>query len=361
MEITSQVYTYKELKEGLDLGRDDYGIAAMCSKPLQEAFKANPYLSDDDSLFMHIERVDGIAAAIGMWFPTKLKVGNEILNSTGGSTLEVYEKYRKYELGVDMMLYPNIDNGFKFFLFAGVSEQALKMYKVLRFTVFEYPRSMRVCNSRSIIESKGIHGILLKVATSLVNLFLKAWYLMASCLNTCYKDYTVRKLEKAPLWIDDMVLNEGHKYMEVHDHQWFQWNLDYNLHAEKNDIQSLYGVYKDDIPVAFFLTKERFRNMAGGSLKDIVIGSIMEWGVERNSKLNEADLYKMALKTFSKKVDIIEFATDNSTVVKKMKKYGFIPHGFAHIVLKDLMKKYKDAKDMSQWRIRFAYSDVFLT
>ena len=87
----------------------------------------------------------------------------------------------------------------------------------------------------------------------------------------------------------------------------------------------------------------------------------MEWAISPSSELEEGDIYRMAVPTFNKKVDIIEYATDDQKVVRKMKKYGFIPHGFAHIVLKDLAKKYKDIGDMSQWRIRFGYSDVFLT
>ena len=69
----------------------------------------------------------------------------------------------------------------------------------------------------------------------------------------------------------------------------------------------------------------------------------------------------MALRTFNKKVDIIEFATVDKMVAKSMKKYGFIQHGFSHIIIKDLLHKYKDSEDISQWRIRFGYADVFLT
>ena len=166
MEISRQIYTYKELKEGLDLGRDDYGIAAMCSKPLRDAFSNNPYLSDFDFPFLYLGRCDGVAAGIAMWFPTKVKIGDTIVQSTGGSTLEVYKDYRKYEIGADIMMYPIMTKGFNFLLYAGISEDALKIYKKIKFTVFEYPRAMRVCNSRSILESKGISGIFLNLSTS---------------------------------------------------------------------------------------------------------------------------------------------------------------------------------------------------
>ena len=40
---------------------------------------------------------------------------------------------------------------------------------------------------------------------------------------------------------------------------------------------------------------------------------------------------------------------------------GFIPHGFAHIGLKDKKKAYKDASDINLWRVRYGYADVILT
>jgi hypothetical protein len=87
----------------------------------------------------------------------------------------------------------------------------------------------------------------------------------------------------------------------------------------------------------------------------------MEWGISKESSLTEADLYTMAIKTFSKSVDIIEFATDDINTLRIMKRRGFLPHGYAHIAIKDLKKKYKDSEDMNLWRIRFGYTDVFLT
>ena len=158
-----------------------------------------------------------------------------------------------------------------------------------------------------------------------------------------------------------MVLNDGHKYMEVHDQKWMQWNLDFNFYNKEGDIQSFYAVYNGDIPVAFFMTKERYRPLAGGKLKNIIIGSIMEWGVSSRTDLCESDIYIMASKTFSKSVDIVEFATTNKDVIKKMKSYSFIPHGFAHIAIKDLKKQFKDVNNIELWRIRFGYADVFLT
>ena len=362
MIISSQIYTYKDLKEGIDLGKDDYGIAASkCRFPLQQAFSNNPYLDDDSVPFAYIGRVDGNAGGIAMWFPIKLKVGDYIINATSGSTLEVYEEYRKYGIGADIMMYPLLTPGFNFLLYAGVSKQALKIYKKMKFTIFEYPRVMRVCKSRSIVEKYGLHGPLLTISSFICDSIIHIWYGLASLFSKSYRQYKVQKLSVVPEWVNDMVLNDGHDYMEVHDQRWFQWNIDFNLHAEKDDKQSFYGVYKGETPIAFFVTKERFRDIAGGELKNVIIGSVMEWGIGKDQDISEADLYKIAINTFNKKVDIMEFATDDKSVVKAMRKHGFIQHGFSHIIFKDLSHKYKDAEDISKWRIRFGYADVLLT
>ena len=109
------------------------------------------------------------------------------------------------------------------------------------------------------------------------------------------------------------------------------------------------------------MTKERFRELAGGILKNVLIGSIVEWGTALPDILTEEKLNKMAISTFSSCVDIIEFATTDLIVVKTMKKWGFISHGFAHIVFKDKTKKLKDTSDINLWRIRYGYADVILT
>ena len=77
--------------------------------------------------------------------------------------------------------------------------------------------------------------------------------------------------------IGGMVLNDGHKYMEVHDHKWLQWCLDNSFKGGKQDIQSFYVIKKEDEHMGFVMTKERFRVETQG-MKNVKIGSIVEWG-----------------------------------------------------------------------------------
>lgn len=358
--ITKEVLTYKDLKNDIVIERDDYGIGALCEPALRNALKHNPIQDNDEDPFAYIVRVDGIVGGIGMWFPTRFKSNDDIIIGRSGSTLEVYEEYRKLALGVDITMKPLSFSDATVIIYAGISEMALPIYKKLRFSVFEYPRAMKLMNSRCILESMGLKGIILKATSLCANAVLNTYYGLSKLFYN-YKKFNVIKTSVVPEWVDDIVLKDKHPYQEVHDQKWLQWNLDYNLHGLNRDCQSFYAVYEKETPVAFFMTKERFRDEAGGKLKNVLIGSIMEWGIANDCSLREDDIYKMAQTTFSPDIDIIEFATANHSVVSTMKKYGFLPHGYAHIVFKDLSKKYPEAKDMNKWRIRFGYADVMLT
>ena len=233
----------------------------------------------------------------------------------------------------------------------------------MKYHILEFPRMMLLCDTYPVIASMGLPLTLTKILSLLANIPLNLWnnYNIRRSKNL-KKKFDVRKESIIPDWIDDMVLNDGHKYMEVHDKAWLQWNLDNNFKGDKEDIQSFYSIYKDGKPKGFFMTKERYRAEAGGRLKDFVLGAIVEWGISKDSDtLSETMIYKMALSTFTNKVGIIEFATADNDTCRQMKMWGFIHHGYAHIAFKDRKKTCNDASDIDLWRVRYGYADVILT
>lgn len=361
-EIIDQIVTYQDVVEGIELSPDPYGIGAKFTPTRKDTFLANPNLKDYSKCLLCIKKVDNNIGGIAMFYPTRFKADGTIYDAVSGSELEVYEDFRTLALGADIVMYPIGHKENNFLIYAGLAELALEMYKKLRFVIFSYPRMMQLRKSRSIIESKGIHGGLLKVTFSIVDIVLqtlnKYWKLKSQKAS---KGFCVSKVTRVPEWVDDVVLNDGHKYMEVHDHKWLQWNLDYNFKGLKKDVQNFYIITKNGSNLGFFMTKERFRDVAGCTLKNIVIGSIMEWGTSNEKQLNEYDIHTIAMGTFSKNVDIVEMATTDLRVVRKMKPLGFIRQRDAHIGFKDLTRKYKDSNNPDLWRIRFGYADVFLT
>lgn len=289
-------------------------------------------------------------------------VEDDIYAATSGTTLDVPVSMRHLALGADLIYYYALETNTKYVISSGISDMALPLYKKLRFHILSFPRMMLLCNARSIIESKGLSGLPLKILAGLINVPIKIFlsFLRWKSKNLLAR-FKVVRTTKIPNWVDDITVRDGHKYMEVHDCNWLQWNLDYNFKGDKNDIQSFYCIYKRNKPIGFFMTKERYRENAGGKLKNIVLGAIVEWGFYPHCELNEEIIYKMALSTFSKNVDIIEFASADVDTCKKMKNFGFIKHGDANIALKDKTKKCKDASNIDLWRIRYGYADVILT
>ncbi len=363
MEVTKRVITYKELLENTyHVENDKYDIAAYLTESRRQAFLHNPNLKDYDKPVQNLYQVDGVVVGGSMGYETLFKNDSEMYPAQGGSALETHKDYRHLGIGVDAMLNSLQNRDYDYIIYGGISPMALPIYRKLRYVVFEFPRMMLIQNSRSLVEARIGNGAIGKMSTCLLNFPLK----LLKIIN-CYrskllqKKFEVRKETIVPRWVDRLILEDGHKYMEVHDSRWLQWNLDYNFKRMPQDRQAFYTVWKDGEPIGFFMTKERFRELAGGILKNVLIGSIVEWGTALPDILTEEKLNKMAISTFSSCVDIIEFATTDLIVVKTMKKWGFISHGFAHIVFKDKTKKLKDTSDINLWRIRYGYADVILT
>lgn len=359
MDFIEKEISYEEIKKSSEVEGDIYGLTNI-SESEKKAFLSNPNLHDLSKGMFHLIMADNVVVGRTMPFDTKIKVGDKVSLASAGSSLYVVETYRKYNVGADLMMRKtSVD----YKIAAGISDMALPLHKIMRFHILEYPRMMLLCNSRSILEMKGFRGFALKFSTVLINLPLRLFNNYHRCRSSILRNnFSIIKETIVPEWVDDMIMNDGHKYMEVHDHTWLQWNLDNHFKDDPQDIQSFYSVYDGNTPVGFFMTKERFREDAGGKLKNIILAAIVEWGIASGyNRLTEAILYKMAVSTFTKNVDILEFATSDEKVCREMKRWGFIHQGYAHIAFKDMKKDCKDASDINLWRVRYGYADVILT
>jgi hypothetical protein len=345
------------------LGNDKFNIAGHVMTPNRiEIAKSCPFNSTKENTAFYFINVDGVIGSRMQLFGTQFYAQGEVIPCGTGSSFETAEALRHTGIGADAMIYIATNKEYPVFLAAGLSHMALPLYQKLKFHILEYPRIMQLRNARPILQMKGLNGALLSCGSKVCNAFLKPFLSALDCKNRkLLKKFTITKETVVPKWVDDIVHEDGHKYMELHDRRWLQWNLDYNVRGLPQDIQSFYSVMLHGEHIGFFMTKERFREVAGGALKNVIIGSIVEWGSKDLTILSESDIYKIATTTFSNTVDIIETATSDETVVKAMKSNLFIRHGYAHIALKDKTKKFKDASDINLWRVRYGYADVILT
>lgn len=360
MEFSSRIITYGDLRKGLEFDKDKYGIASYEYESRRKTFLSNPNLGNDDDTFMYLIEADGIPVGRTMLFDTRLKVGNEIVPLYSGSGLEVEKSFRRYGIGAEIFIYGRTIKKRKLNLSAGISDMALPLYKVMKYTIFEFPKLLQLRDAQPLLGKYGINGLLQRVLGCIINALLCIVYSMTNNRSRkLKKQYEVEKVDIVPLWVDEIILNDGHKYAEVHDHRWLQWCLDNNFKGHKRNIQSFYILKQKGEPIGYVMTKERFREDVQG-LKDVMIGSIVEWGVKNGSQLCESDLYRLIIDSFSNDIDIIETATNDKNTIKKLKLMGFIHYGDAHIAFKDRTKMLNDANDASLWRLRYGYADVIM-
>ncbi len=359
MEITSQIIHYVDLKDNEEFVGDDYGIVAYATtKAKREAFLANPFLGNKDQCFLYLMKVNDTFAGRSILYPTRIKIGNDVFAAQCGSSLEVVEKFRKLELGVDLTTYPVFNKQFDFILYSGLSKYAIPIYKVLRFSFIESTLLWQPRTTRFLFEKSGFPSFLTNIFAPLATLLLfPILYFEKLVSANLFKKYQVEKLTTIPEWVNDMVLNDGHKYMELHNRDWLQWNLDYN-HYGGNDSQAFYAIYKTEKPIGFFMITERFKNNPSKNISNLGFGSVIEWATIDNNVLSEYDIHWMAMSFFSKNVDIIQVASNCKSFIKRMKHLFFFEHGKAYIVFKDLRKKYKDSANNDLWRVRLGYADT---
>lgn len=362
MRLEDQILSHQDVCNGVTIGKDSEGIGSFAlSEGVVGTFLNNPYIKDRNSPLVLLGRIDDDVCGRIIYFPTRLRINGIIEESLGASSLLVNERGRDYSIGARLMMYPIQSKKCKYLLYAGISKMAEPLYKkLLKFEWFDIPCKWQPRNTRFLYQSIGLRGVLLNLATCLSNIILRPMIGLSTFLSCkTVGQYEVKMLKEVPQWVEDIVAEDTHKYMEYHSRQWFEWVLKYNFCANKNDIQKLFGVYKDGIPVGFFLLKERQVSIPEKGIDNVVFGTMIEWGVKKETQLNEYAINKLAFSHYSNRVDIVQAISDNHVILKKISKYLFIRHGNANFAFRDLTKSLdKDYKQMQNWRIRVGYSDV---
>jgi hypothetical protein len=360
--ITVEAYSHKDFKNGFVVANDPYNVGeVVTNQSRRKAFIECPFVIDEDFAMLILARVDGVAAGRIMAFPTLFKAGEEILHSNGGSSLLVVEKYRRYDIAIELLTHTANRNRTFAGFGADFSQDGINVNKALRRTIFTMDKMMLARNSRFVFENAGLKGGILKAATGIANVFLRPLtYLLDYRTPKRLRQYTVKEVDVVPEWVDDVVLNDGHKYMEVHDHRWLQWCRDNMFNPKPKCANHFYTVEKDGRPMGFFMTTERYEGIESRNISPMLTGSVVEWGSKDEKVLSEFDLVRLAVPTFRKDIDMIQFVTDDKDTIKKAKQHCFIQHGVHYITFRDMTKRFKEAKDQRLWRLRFGYSDSIM-
>ena len=364
MQIDFYYRTFRELKTQKDLGFiDPEGIMASLNDKMREAMLCNPsgYMDDETCQILALDgqRVVGCINA----FRSRVKINDEIHSVQTGSFLYASEKYRKENVGGELFfrltnLHPQKNN-----YYAGISQMAQPIYKVLKYKLFEFARLIYLRKSRSVvhallkIESNWINPIIWAVDFCLW-LHRRIWMLINCNLHLKYR---VELTSTVTDDVERIAMGDNHPFMEVHDRAWLQWNLDHTFSLDERNKKRLYVIKKGDKVEAFFIIKQEFFAKASSrGFRNVYLGSVVEWGIDTSSKLREKDIYLLSLGCFDNEVDGVQVASNDKLTVKGLKRNAFVNLGNATMAFKMKAIKEEGIDNINNWRVRIAGGDTLL-
>jgi hypothetical protein len=305
---------------------------------------------------------DGVVVGCTNPFSGRVIMDGEIKPVQQGSTLYSHENYRKDNVGGELFLRITMLHPSGCCYFSGISQMAIGLYRVLKYTVFEFPRMIYLRKCRSVVQA------LLKTESAVVAPLI--WvgdlglWLHRSLLNVLnnirFRAYKIEETTDVPQEVVDIIQSDTHPFAELHDKAWFEWNLNYKLTDEPR-IKRLFLIRKGGKIEAFFMTKEQFFKQASSrGFKNVNLGTVVEWGIASNSTLTEEDVYLMSLNHFSPNIDGIQYATTDDSLARRLKKWLFVGIGTANVGIRFKGNKDSRIKDIKNWRIRLAAGDTLL-
>lgn len=352
---------YKEISDKNDKGCSEYG-AALNNNTIKTLLNKPTGYNPEEVCQVLIKDGEKIVGGVNC-FTTRLFVDGIVSEIQSGSHLYVDEEYRKLDVGADLFMNFTFMHPSQCCLTGGISQMALKMYKALGYAVFEFPRLIYLRKSRCVIQAVfKSESLLLWPIIKLVDLCLFIHRGLVSLLTiNLRRRYKVQEESIIPKEVESIAMDDGARYMEVHDKKWFEWALKYSFTDDPRNQKQLYTVKRNGQIEGFFLVKmEFFEQASSRGFKNVYLGSIMEWGISKESVLKVSDLYLLALKFFPNNCDGIQVASSNSKTMKRLKRYLFVGVGQSNMAAKIGGKKLKEYSDISQWRIRLAAGDTIV-
>lgn len=362
--FTSKIITYKELRDGsyksAYIPQDEkFPVTSHLTPCLRDALIACPANNDNTktSIYVFIGEDKKEIGRIYL-FGTRIKGKNEIYDAQAGLGLEVIEEFRGESVGAELMLYITHNSEYDFTLAAGISQMILPMYRKVKYHLFEIQQFYKVRSARYAFRSFQLKSLLY-----LWRYFVRKYKDLPDLVRCkeLKKKFIIKKETIIPEWVTEMVANDGHQFMEVHDRDWFQWNLDFNTYGYEQDIQAFYSIFdKQNNPIGFFMTKERIIKKPGNPNNGFVIGTVVEWESKDKVALSEVDINLLANKTFSKNVDVIFTLACEPDTASQLMQMGFIERATFKVGVKDKKKQLHDIGNKDLWRLRYGMTNMII-
>lgn len=344
-------YDYDGLDKTMDFFTEK-AREALLNKP-SGYFKDEPYAI--------VALIKNRAIGCTITFTTYIKAYGEIVLAQSGSYLFAIEEYRKYNAG-SFIFYDAINLlKSKNCIYGGISQDALGLYKPFRFSIFEFARLIYLRKSRSVIEHFfKTESAIIKPIIWLADGFL--WMHRSFHRKKRFlANYQIIESREVPDDVVSIIEEDSHPYSEYHDKKWIEWNLHHTFREDSRIRKKLFLVKQGERIEAFFIIKEEFFERASRrGFKNVFLGSVMEWGIKKESTLTEDQLYMLSIDVFSSDIDGIQVATNDHQVISRLKKKLFVGVGNANMAVRVKDPKFDDISDINKWRLRLACGDTLI-
>lgn len=360
--------TYEELKNNTDLGYDDdFDIMSTLDENQKQAILNKPTGYNKEEICQILVIDDNKVVGTQMCYTSRVVIDNNIIICNHASSVYSHPDYRAKGTGGLLLMALTKLKPWRNTITGGNSQLSLPIFQALRYSCFEFPRFIVLHKSRSVIqrafhtESRACYPL-----CWIIDKFLGLQkYLFEARISKYAKQLVVEKTDNCPKEVENIVMNDGHRFKEAHDISWFDWNLKYDFTPDNRKSKGLYLVKDKDMIVGFFVNKVQFYEQASSrGFRNVLLGSVMEWGIKKDVCLSEYDIQMLAMKSMPKNVDGIQLATDDLQVAHMFKMAGAFRLGNANMCVK--LRSIKDSsikeaiKDPKNWRLRLACNDTLI-
>lgn len=336
-----------------DANFDAMKQSSLCNNPFVKEIDCCRLVAFDDDV--EIGRVDVI--------PLQILGYNKVYHVCGGSTLYVKPNFRGRGAATKLTLERLELSSDKIAIASGLSNMSFQLFKKLGFVTFSFPRMILLKKSRSVLE-RHIKGAILRVTSKIIDFFLSLQKRILKFFSIWNKKrILIEEISKASDDIVNIVKEDKHPFKENHTKEWFDWVLNNPFSDVEHSKQHLFHIIINGKVQGFFMTKERFHEQASHrGFKNIILGSVIEWGVSSDSDISEKQVCMAAVLSFGKHVDAVEICSNDKQICKSLRKCGLRMVGNSNFAFKaskdspfNVYNEYYN--DIDKWRIRPSYSD----
>ena len=329
----------------------------------KEMFLANPF-ADDYSPMQLKAILDNRQVGSVYAFPLQIvQQGVGIYEACAGSSLSVDVNCRGNGIGgkLTMRRLDLMKDGIA--IASGLSSMSLPIFRKKGFDIFLSRRWIYLKDSRPVLEMFLPSGIILNLAVKAANCLINMWQsVLKRRLNVAFRGLTVEESWTVPPDVPNIVADEGKPFRENHTKEWFEWVLNGKFVDDERAKQHLYLVKEKSEIIGFFMTKERFHKQASHrGFRNVILGSVIEWGLRCGSTLSTNDLLLFAIMSFGKHVNAVELCSFDDKLDNYLKHRLLVQVGEGNFAVKangnSPLNRYPEFHKAENWRLRPAASD----